>query len=116
MYAALAEGDEHGDWDREQLRSTLYQALGEAGDPAVMAEASRVTAELFAGKKPQDASVADASRGAGGEAGDAEMYDKMLAVAQNSTDPGLKTDALHLLTRFDEPLLVMRTLEYAVSR
>ncbi len=43
------------------------------------------------------------------------MYEKMLAVAQNSSDPGLKADAQHLLTRFDEPLLVIRTLEYAVS-
>ena len=43
------------------------------------------------------------------------MYDKMLRVAQNATDPGLKADALHLLTRFQDPLLVMRTLQYAVS-
>lgn len=43
------------------------------------------------------------------------MYDKMLAVARGENDPGVNTDALHLLARFETPLLVIRTLEYAVS-
>jgi aminopeptidase N len=115
VYASISRGVPHDDWAREQLRSTLYEALGDAGDSAVLADANRVTAELFTGKKPQDASVADASVALAAKRGDTAMYDKMLAVAENATDPGLKTDALHLLTRFDDPLLVVRTLEYAVS-
>lgn len=115
VYAAVSGGGHRDDWNREQLRSTLYEALGNAGDPVVLADAKRVTAELFAGKKPQDASIADASVALTAKHGDAAMYDKMLAVAEKATDPGLKTDALHVLTRFDDPLLVMRTLEYAVS-
>ena len=47
--------------------------------------------------------------------GDAAMYEKMLRVAQTATDPDLKQDALHALTRFQAPELVERTLEYAVS-
>jgi aminopeptidase N/puromycin-sensitive aminopeptidase len=43
------------------------------------------------------------------------MYEKMLQVAQTATDPNLKEDALHTLTRFQSPELVARTLEYAVS-
>jgi len=43
------------------------------------------------------------------------MYEKMLRVAQTATDPDLKQDALHTLTRFQSPELVARTLEYAVS-
>ncbi|MDP9038504.1 MAG: ERAP1-like C-terminal domain-containing protein [Acidobacteriota bacterium] len=114
VYAALA-GSGRKDRDGGELRSTLYEVLGEAGDPGVLAQAQKITADLFAGRRPADASVADASVALTARHGDSGMYDKMMAVAQTATDPGLKADALHLLTRFDEPLLVIRTLEYAVS-
>jgi aminopeptidase N/puromycin-sensitive aminopeptidase len=43
------------------------------------------------------------------------MYEKLMRVSQNATDPDLKEAALHALTRFQTPILVIRTLEYAVS-
>jgi aminopeptidase N len=84
-----------------------------------MAEAESVAKEMFAGQKgglnTGDSAIADVALALAAAKGDAEMYDKMLRVAKNAADPDLKVDALHLLTRFQEPLLVMRTLEYAVS-
>ncbi|GAC1657251.1 MAG: M1 family metallopeptidase [Acidobacteriaceae bacterium] len=115
VYAALKSGGRRAEWKQGDLRSTLYEALGEAGDPAVLSEAQTITASLLDGKRPADGVVADASVGLVARHGDSAMYDKMVAVAQSATDPGLKTEALHLLARFEEPLLVIRTLEYAVS-
>ncbi|GAC1414445.1 MAG: M1 family metallopeptidase [Acidobacteriaceae bacterium] len=115
VYAAMKSGGRPADWKKGDLRSTLYEALGEAGDPGVLGEAQTITAGLLHGKRPADAVVADASVALAARHGDAAMYDKMVAVAEGATDPGVKTDALHLLTRFEEPLLVIRTLEYAVS-
>jgi aminopeptidase N len=119
VYAALGAPDKHESWDREELRETLFEALGDAKDPAVLAEADSVAKELFSGQKigksAEKSAIADAAVALAAARGDTEMYEKLLRVAKNSTDPDLKTDALHLLTRFRDPLLVIRTLEYAVS-
>ena len=119
VYAALGAPDKHDSWDRTELRETLFEALGDAKDPAVLAEADSVAKELFSGQKigksAEKSAIADAAVALAATRGDTEMYDKLLRVAKNATDPDLKTDALHLLTRFRDPLLVIRTLEYAVS-
>ena len=115
VYAGLGKGGKHEPEDRAELRETLFVALGRAGDPAVLTEAANETKDLFAGQMPKDAAVADAAVALVVAKGDAAMYEKMLRVAQTATDPGLKQDALHTLTRFQSPELVARTLEYAVS-
>jgi aminopeptidase N len=119
VYAALGAPAKHESWEHVELRGTLFAALGEAGDPMVLAQSDRVTQELFAGHKirrdSEDSTIADAAVALASKKGDAAMYDKMLRVARNATDPDLKADALHLLTRFQSPLLVVRTLEYAIS-
>jgi aminopeptidase N/puromycin-sensitive aminopeptidase len=115
VYAALGKGGRHKAYDREALREALFEALGRAGDPAVLAAAANETTELFAGQRSADAEVADAAISLVVAKGDATMYEKMLRVAQTATDPDLKEDALRTLTRFQRPELVARTLQYAVS-
>jgi aminopeptidase N/puromycin-sensitive aminopeptidase len=119
VYAALDSPVKHESFDRAQQRATLFAELGRAGDPTVLAEAQSVTAELFAGtkngQKPVDPAIADAAVELAVAKGDAEMYDRLQRVAQNAADPDLKEDALRTLTRFQSPLLVIRTLEYALS-
>jgi aminopeptidase N len=123
VYAALGPPVKHESKaelrEQEELRETLFEALGDAGDPAVLAEAESVAKELFAGHKvgrdSGDAAIADAAVGLAAAKGDAAMYDKLMRVGKNAADPDLKEEALHLLTRFEDPLLVVRTLEYAVS-
>jgi aminopeptidase N len=119
VYAGLNSRRGHESFDHAQMRAELFAELGRAGDPAVLAEAERATKELFAGTKqsakPADPAIADAAVELAVAKGDAEMYELMLRVAQSSTDPDLKEDALRTLTRFESPLLVVRTLEYALS-
>ena len=114
-YDALGPGSKHPSWEEADLRGTLYEALGDAGDPSITSDADRVTQQLLAGQMTKDDAIADASVALAARHGDAAMYDKLVAVAQSATDPDLKTDSLLLLTRFEQPVLVIRTLEYALG-
>jgi aminopeptidase N/puromycin-sensitive aminopeptidase len=115
VYAGLGKGGNHEADDRVDLRETLFETLGRAGDPTVLAAAANETKALFSGQKPTDAEVADAAVALVVATGDAAMYEKIQHLAQTATDPDLKEDALHTLTRFQDPALVTRTLEYAAS-
>jgi aminopeptidase N len=119
VYAALGSPEKGESFDRQQLRGTLFEMLGAAGDPAVLAQARELTARTFAvdNKKDKtlDSSLADAAVLVSARNGDAALYDKVLAVSKGSTDPGEKTDALRTLARFEDPALVSRTLDYVAS-
>jgi aminopeptidase N/puromycin-sensitive aminopeptidase len=115
VYTAMGKGGKHESDDRDELRQTLFEALGRAGDPAVLADAAGVTAALFAGQKSADTPLADAAVALTVAKGDAAMYEKLLRVAQTSSDPDLKEEALRTLTRFQKPELVERTLKLALS-
>ncbi len=115
VYVGLGKGGKHEATNRAELREALFEALGRAGDPVVLAAAASETKELFAGQRSADAEVADAEVALVAAKGDAAMYEKVLQVAQTASDPDLKVDALHTLTRFQRPELVARTLQYAVS-
>jgi aminopeptidase N len=119
VYAALGSPVKGEPFDRQQLRGTLFETLGAARDPAVLAQAQQLTTRAFAvdNKKDKtlDATLSDAAVLVSASNGDAALYDKLLAVSRNSGDPGEKTDALRTLGRFRDPALVKRTLDYLVS-
>jgi aminopeptidase N/puromycin-sensitive aminopeptidase len=119
VYAALGSPVKGEPFDRQQLRGTLFEMLGAAQDPAVLAQAQQLTARVFAvdNKKDKtlDAALSDSAVLVSASNGDTALYDKLLAVSRNSGDPGEKTDALRTLGRFRDPALVNRTLDYLVS-
>jgi aminopeptidase N len=114
VYAAMGIA-KHASAEQSELREELFEALGRAKDPAVLAEADAITRQLFSRRKASDPMIADAAVALASEKGDAAMYDALLKVADTTTDPDLKTAALTALTRFEAPQLVARTLEYSVS-
>jgi len=115
VYTALGGPEKHEKDDHADLRETLFEELGDAQDPAVLAEAESMAKQLFAGQKVADPTLADAAVALATVKGDTQMYEKMQRVGRNATDPDLKEAALRALTRFEAPELVIRTLEYAVS-
>ena len=115
VYAALGGPEKHEAYAHAELRETLFEVLGRAKDPAVLAAAQSLTRQLFAGQKPDDPMLGDAAVVLTTPNGDAAMYDRMLRVARNASDPDFKMAALHVLTRFQTPALVERTLEFALS-
>jgi len=119
VYAALGSPVKGESFDRQQLRGTLFEILGAAHDPAVLARAQQLTGRAFAAEnkkdKTLDATLSDAAVLVSTSNGDAALYDKVLAISKNSNDPSEQEDALHTLARFRDPSLVKRTLDYIAS-
>jgi aminopeptidase N/puromycin-sensitive aminopeptidase len=102
-------------FEQQQVRTELFEALGTAGDPAVLEHARAITNDLLAGKKVTEPDLVDVAVALAATAGEADFYDRILTVSQKTTDPGLQIESLQVLTRFRDPALVVRTLNYAVS-
>jgi aminopeptidase N/puromycin-sensitive aminopeptidase len=113
--ALSAAGGPKATYDQHQERTELFGALGQAGDPDVLAQARAITAQLFAGKQPSDTDLVDASIALAAASGDEDFYNRILLVSQRTTDPNFQMESLQILTRFRAPALVARTLDYAVS-
>jgi aminopeptidase N/puromycin-sensitive aminopeptidase len=116
VFTALGE-PKHATYDQEESRGALFALLGEARDPAVVAQARVITDQIFAGglKHHSDASISSPAISITAATGDAALYEKLRSVAERTGDPDLQNDALILLTRFADPALVTRTLDYATS-
>ena len=84
VYAALGGPRKHEPDDHAELRESLFEALGDARDPAVMAEAARLTQQLFSGQKPADPMIVDAAVALAAAKGDAAMYDRLLRVVHDA--------------------------------
>jgi len=115
VYAALGGPRRREKEDHAELRQTLFEALGEARDPQVLAEAQRLTEQLFSGQKAADPNIMDAAVALTAAKGDAAMYDRLMGVVTNTKDPDFREAALRALTWFQLPPLVERTLKFAVS-
>nr|WP_158945651.1 M1 family metallopeptidase [Granulicella sp. S190] len=119
VYVGLGSPAKKESFDRQQLRGTLFELLGEARDPAVLAQAQRLTGRVFAGNNAKDRTLdptlVDAAVELSAGVGDASLYDKLLAVSRNSGDPAQQTAALGLLARFRDSSLVSRTLDLIAS-
>jgi aminopeptidase N/puromycin-sensitive aminopeptidase len=115
VYATLAGKGKHESYQHAELRGMMFEDLGRANDPAVLAQAEILTKQVLAGQRPADPGILDAAVALATAKGDVSTYESLLRVSRNATDPDLKEAALHALTRFQTPPLVTRTLEYAVS-
>lgn len=115
VYAAMGGSRRHEPEDHAELRESLFEALGDARDEQVLAEAQRLTEQLFSGKKADDPNIIDAAVALTAAKGDAAMYDRLVNVVRVTKDPDFRDAALRALTWFESPELVERTLEFAVS-
>ncbi len=114
IYAALGKEQEDESFDRQQIRTELYGALGEADDPSVIAHSRQVADDLFNGRKVEDSNIME-SVALAAQQGDDSFYNRVQTVSQKADDPELQEESLRILTQFHSPSQVRRTLEYAVS-
>ncbi|MDW5264768.1 MULTISPECIES: M1 family metallopeptidase [Acidobacteriaceae] len=117
VYAALGKPSKHDSFDQSQLRALLFELLGVANDPAIVAQSREIADRSFGHKRDKnlDPALSDAAVMIAASNGDAAFYDKVFAASKDSSDPGLQSDALQTLARFLDPALVTRTLDYASS-
>ncbi len=98
-----------------ELRSNLFYQLGQANDPAVIAAARRIAQSYLAGDRTEKPQMAVNALIVAASHGDAALYAKVLRMYQTSPNPQERSTALRALTRFSEPALVKRTLDFAAS-
>ncbi len=119
VYAALGAPSTADSPDKQELRATLFQMLGGAKDPAVLAEAQAITDKIYSSggerDKNLDPSFQDAAIAIAAANGDATLYDKILNASKTIVNPEQQTQALFTLADFESPALGARTLDYAVS-
>jgi aminopeptidase N len=119
VYAALGSPAKGESFDRQQLRGTLFEMLGQAQDPAVLQQAQQLAARVFADgnkkDKTLDATLSDSAVLISAANGDVALYQKIFAISQNSGEPEERSDALRTLAHFHDPALVQRTLDYIAS-
>jgi aminopeptidase N/puromycin-sensitive aminopeptidase len=102
--------------DTRELRAQLFAVLGYYGkDPAVLAQANRIVEKYLADPASVDATLGETALAIAARNGDAALFDKLQKAAETSTNPEFHENALRLLAQFEDPALVQRSLDYAVS-
>ncbi|MQA30038.1 MAG: M1 family peptidase [Luteitalea sp.] len=104
------------DDDRRALRAVVIAALGEVGnDREVARHAREALDQALAGTTPLDSTAADAIIAVAAKHGDAALYEAMAAASRRATSPSERYRYLYGLARFEDPALVQRGLEFALS-
>ena len=102
--------------DQNSLRAQLMHALGyTARDPETEAVARRLTAQAMQDPSSVDRELLFAALPIAARNGDSALYETILARVKSAKSP--EEDFLYrqMLTRFSDPKLLQRTLEYAIS-
>ncbi len=102
--------------NRDQLRTLLFEVLGEYGeDPEVLSQARTIAEDYVADPATSDPALGQAALYIAAMHGDAKLFDQLQHVYETSSDPVMRETALHLLGMFEDPKLIRRSLDYAIS-
>lgn len=119
VYSALGTPEKSEPYDRAQLRAKLFEILGDAKSPTVLAEAEQIASRAYPASGPADhdlePALTEAAIRIAAANGDSSLYGRVLAATRDDAHPDFQSEALRVITRFRSPELVKRTLDYAVS-
>lgn len=97
-------------------RAAVLQGLGLLGeDPRVIAGARTMTNAWLRNPASIDPTLAAYAVGVASTFGDVALFDRLLSRYETSETPALKIQSLFALTRFREPALNRRAIEFAFS-
>ena len=100
----------------EWLRAELYSVVGELGkDPQTIEYLKQQAEKYLANQDSVDPNLVPVALDVAARNGDAELFDKLQKVFETNNDPQRAEQALGLLSRFENPDLTRRALEYAAS-
>ena len=101
---------------QKELRATLLVALGyTARDPKAITAAHSIAVQALENPSSVDRSLATAAFQVAANAGDSDLYDKVMSHLQSASTPDQYDLYLRTLARFTKPELVEKTLQYAIS-
>ncbi len=102
--------------EQRTLRSRLFNADGyDARDPQVLAEARKLADKALEDPSSVDRQLAGGALGLAALNGDQAFYDRVMAALKNAKSPEEYYNYLFTLPQFDDPKLMQRTLEFAIS-
>jgi len=100
----------------KSVRANLLQVLGSTGrDPEASAEARKLTERALENPASVDSGLAGAAFGLSAEKGNSAFYDKLMAEMKAAKTPELYYLYFFTLSSFNNPQLLQRTLNYAIS-
>ena len=102
--------------EQKALRARVFYALGyDARDPDALAEASKLAEKALDNPASVSHEMAANAFRLAALNGDQTLYDKLLALLKNAKSPEEYYMALFALPHFDNPKLLERTLDFAIS-
>ncbi len=102
--------------DQKGLRAQLMHALGyTARDPEVEAVARKLTTQAMQDPSSVDHELLSVALSITARNGDAALYDEVMARLKAAKTPEEQFIYQRILSRFSDPKLLERTLEYAIS-
>jgi aminopeptidase N/puromycin-sensitive aminopeptidase len=115
-YAKMPPPSDTDSSNTRELRAHFFGVLGYYGkDPAVLAQARQITDKYLEDPASVDATLGQTALAIAARNGDAALFDQLQKVAETSTNPEFQEGALRLLPEFEDPALVLRSLDYAAS-
>lgn len=98
------------------LRSQLYTQLGrQLADPAVIAAAEGLTRQYLADPATVDASLAGAALAVSAYHGNAALFDRVRAAAEQGASPNARANFIGALGGFHDLALLNRALDYSLT-
>lgn len=106
-----------GDSDETRaLRARLFHALGYDGrDPQVLTEARKIADQALTDPSSVDHELAGGAFRVAALTGDSDFYDKLMTNLKSAKSPEIYYTDLFTLTEFNDPKLLQRTLDFAIS-
>jgi aminopeptidase N/puromycin-sensitive aminopeptidase len=102
--------------EQQQLRAELFGLVGGMGqDPKIIAESRPLAVSYLTEPGKVNPTLGRQALNVAAVYGDAAFFDLLQKTAETSKDPTLASEALYELSRFENPELVRRALEYAAS-
>ena len=102
--------------DKKDLRANVIYTLGYTGrDPQVLAKARELAGVTLQNPSAIDPSLVDAVFTLAAVNGDATFYDQVMERLQPGAAPEQYYRYFYTLARFTDPVLIQRTLDYALS-
>jgi aminopeptidase N len=116
IYARLGPPAESDSDDTRELRAQLFSLLGLYGnDPLVLSQARAIAQRFLADPTSVEPTLRQTAILVAARHGDTALYDQLQHLYETSDNPEIKVSALSWLSQFEDPALIQRALEYAVS-
>jgi len=115
-YAKLAPPSDSDSANTRVLRAQLFKVLGLYGqDPLILAQAQKIARQYMADPASVEPTLRQTALTVAARHGDAHLFDQLLNLYETSSNPEFQSSALRRLAEFQNPSLVDRALNLAVS-